>query len=292
MYIVVLKHISQLFEERILKKMDQEPIQDEQILQQKSDDIFQQRTAKMQELAAAGLKPYGSRVDGVISSVAAKATFVPDTENTQEITVAGRIVSFRIMGKSIFAHIKDQEGKLQTYAQRDVLGEDEFKRYKKLDIGDIIAVTGHLFVTRTGEITLKVASYRLLSKSLRPLPEKWHGLTNTEQRYRQRYLDLIMNDESRTVFKKRAAIVREIRNYLDSKGYMEVETPMLQNIPGGAAATPFVTHYNALNTDVYLRIATELSLKKLLVGGFEKVYEINRNFRNEGMDRKHNPEFT
>lgn len=292
MYIVVLKHISQLFEERILNKMDQEPIQDEQILQQKSDDIFQQRTAKMQELAAAGLKPYGSRVDGVISSVAAKATFVPDTENTQEITVAGRIVSFRIMGKSIFAHIKDQEGKLQTYAQRDVLGEDEFKRYKKLDIGDIIAVTGHLFVTRTGEITLKVASYRLLSKSLRPLPEKWHGLTNTEQRYRQRYLDLIMNDESRTVFKKRAAIVREIRNYLDSKGYMEVETPMLQNIPGGAAATPFVTHYNALNTDVYLRIATELSLKKLLVGGFEKVYEINRNFRNEGMDRKHNPEFT
>ncbi len=269
-----------------------EAIANEQIPQQKLDDIFKQRTAKMQDLADNGFQPYGSRQDGIISTREALAGFVPDVENPSELTVAGRIMAFRVMGKSIFAHIKDLDGKLQIYAQRDILGEDEFKRYKKLDIGDIISVNGALFQTKTGEITLKVHSYRLLSKSLRPLPEKWHGLTNTEQRYRQRYLDLIVNDESRAVFKKRTQIISEIRRYLDDKGYMEVETPMLQNIPGGAAATPFVTHYNALNTDVYLRIATELSLKKLLVGGFEKVYEINRNFRNEGMDRKHNPEFT
>ena len=206
--------------------------------------------------------------------------------------VAGRIVAFRIMGKAAFLHIKDQEGKIQLFVQRDQLGEDNYKQFKKLDIGDIITANGELFTTKTGEITIRMESYRLLSKSLRPLPEKWHGLTDMEQRYRQRYVDLIVNDESRELFKKRIRIIQEMRNYLTEKGFMEVETPMLQYIPGGAAANPFKTHYQALNCEMFLRIAPELYLKRLLVGGFEKVFELNRNFRNEGISRRHNPEFT
>ena len=172
------------------------------------------------------------------------------------------------------------------------MGEDNYKQFKKLDIGDIITANGPLFTTKTGEVTIRMESYRLLSKSLRPLPEKWHGLTDMEQRYRQRYVDLIVNDDSRELFKKRIRIIQEIRNYLASKGFMEVETPMLQYIPGGAAANPFKTHYQALNCEMFLRIAPELYLKRLLVGGFEKVFELNRNFRNEGISRRHNPEFT
>ena len=202
------------------------------------------------------------------------------------------MTAFRAMGKAVFADVKDSSGRMQIYVQRDAVGEDFFKLFKKFDIGDLVGVDGVLFQTRTGEITVKATACTLLSKSLRPLPEKYHGLTDMEARYRQRYLDLIMNDESREVLRKRSIIIKEIRKYLDDKGYMEVETPMLQYIPGGAAANPFKTHYNALDTDMFLRIATELSLKKLLVGGYEKVYEINRNFRNEGMDRRHNPEFT
>ena len=260
--------------------------------QQKQDDIFTQRLAKKQELEEAGIRPYGIKVDGLKPAAEVIAKYVPDTENTEVFKVAGRLMGLRVMGKASFAHLKDDSGKIQLYVQRENLGEEEYKRFKKLDIGDIIAVEGTLFTTKTGEITLKATAFTMLSKILRPLPEKWHGLTDMEQRYRQRYLDLIVNDDSKDLLKKRITIVREIRNYLESKGFMEVETPMLQYIPGGAAATPFKTHYNALNCDMYMRIAPELFLKRLLVGGFEKVFELNRNFRNEGISRRHNPEFT
>ena len=260
--------------------------------QKQLDDIFTQRKAKVEALREAGIAPYGVFVDNIIPTTEARAKYVPDVENEEEVTVAGRIMTFRVMGKATFLHIKDQHGSLQLYAQRDMLGEEEYKRFKRLDPGDLIAASGHMFVTKTGEITLKMKSYTMLSKSLRPLPEKFHGLTDMEQRYRQRYLDLIMNDESRSLFFKRIRIIREIRAFLESRGFLEVETPMLQYIPGGAAATPFKTHYNALDCDMYMRIAPELYLKRLLVGGFEKVYELNRNFRNEGIDRRHNPEFT
>ncbi len=262
-----------------------------EVTQQQLDNIFEQRKTKMEELKESGIYPYGVYVENIVSTAAAKQAEIKE-ENPDIFTVAGRIMTFRVMGKATFLHIKDQAGSLQLYAQRDLLGEDEYKRFKKLDIGDIISATGHMFVTKTGEVTLKMESYKLLSKSLRPLPEKFHGLTDMEQRYRQRYLDLITNDISRDLFFKRIAIIREIRNYLESKGFLEVETPMLQYIPGGAAATPFKTHYQALNCDMFMRIAPELYLKRLLVGGFEKVFELNRNFRNEGIDRRHNPEFT
>lgn len=260
--------------------------------QQNPDAIFEQRLTKMHELENAGIQPYGKRVDGILSTAEIKAKFVPETENTTEYRAAGRLMGLRVMGKASFAHIKDDSGKLQLYVQRDLLGDEEYKRFKKLDIGDIITVTGHLFTTKTGEVTLKTTSCTILSKSLRPLPEKWHGLTDMEQRYRQRYLDLIVNDESKALLKKRIAIIAEIRNYLAGKGFLEVETPMLQYIPGGAAANPFKTHYQALDCDMFLRIAPELYLKRLLVGGFEKIFELNRNFRNEGISRRHNPEFT
>lgn len=263
-----------------------------QIPEQKPEDIFEQRKAKIDEFSKAGLKPFGKRFDGAISTAEARALFVPDAKTEPAVRIAGRMTAFRAMGKAVFADVKDSSGRMQIYVQRDTVGEDFFKLFKKFDIGDLIGVDGVLFQTRTGEITVKATACTLLSKSLRPLPEKYHGLTDMEARYRQRYLDLIMNDESRDVLRKRSTIIKEIRQYLDDKGYMEVETPMLQYIPGGAAANPFKTHYNALDTDMFLRIATELSLKKLLVGGYEKVYEINRNFRNEGMDRRHNPEFT
>ncbi len=255
------------------------------------EDLRAQRLRKMQAIKDAGGNPYGHRVDGIVDSVAAKAAYVD--ENTEVVKkVAGRLVSRRIMGKSLFAHILDQQGRIQLYVQKNVVGDDEYAAFKDLDIGDIISAEGALFVTRTGECSLRVNKFELLSKAIRPLPEKYHGLTDTEQRYRQRYLDLISNEDVRKTFTMRSRIVSEIRNYLDSHGFMEVETPMMQPLAGGAAACPFTTHYNALDATMYLRIATELYLKRLVVGGFEKVYEIGRNFRNEGMDRKHNPEFT
>ena len=255
------------------------------------EDLRAQRLRKMQAIKDAGGNPYGHRVDGIVDSVAAKAAYVD--ENTEVVKkVAGRLVSRRIMGKSLFAHILDQQGRIQLYVQKNVVGDDEYAAFKDLDIGDIISAEGALFVTRTGECSLRVNKFELLSKAIRPLPEKYHGLTDTEQRYRQRYLDLISNEDVRKTFTMRSKIVSEIRNYLDSHGFMEVETPMMQPLAGGAAACPFTTHYNALDATMYLRIATELYLKRLVVGGFEKVYEIGRNFRNEGMDRKHNPEFT
>lgn len=210
----------------------------------------------------------------------------------KDVTIAGRIMAKRIMGKASFCHIQDGDGKIQSYVSINDLGEESYKQFKEDDIGDIIGITGFVFKTRTGEISIHAKEVILLSKSLRPLPEKFHGLKDTDLRYRQRSVDLIMNHEVKETFKKRSLIIKEIRNMLDEKGFMEVETPILQTIPGGASARPFITHHNTLDIDMYLRIATELYLKRLIVGGFDKVYEIGRNFRNEGMDIKHNPEFT
>lgn len=255
------------------------------------EDIFQQRKARAEALIADGKVPYGAAFPNTCLTAMVRTEY-PEGAAGVSIRVAGRVTAWRDMGKSIFADVKDSSGRLQIYAQKNVLGDEVYVAFKALDIGDIIGVDGELFVTHKGELTLKVQAWILLSKSLRPLPEKWHGLTDMEQRYRQRYLDLIVNDESRKVFVQRFAIIREIRRFLEDRGFMEVETPMLQPIAGGASAAPFETFYNALNTKMYMRIAPELYLKRLLVGGFEKVFELNRNFRNEGISRRHNPEFT
>jgi lysyl-tRNA synthetase class 2 len=268
---------------------------------QRSDQEVQRRQ-KLAELQEAGVNCYGYSVDDLTHTVDALAEFEANEQDAAKdenaevpavkAKVAGRITAMRVMGKSIFADITDQEGRLQVYVKKNEIGEEAFGVFKKLDIGDFVWAQGELFRTRMGEITLKVVGYGLLSKSLRPLPEKWHGLTDVEQRYRQRYLDLICNMDNRKLFAKRSAAIREVRRYLDDNRFMEVETPMLQPIPGGAAAQPFETYYNALGCPMYMRIAPELYLKRLLVGGFERVYELNRNFRNEGLSRRHNPEFT
>ena len=210
----------------------------------------------------------------------------------QTVSVAGRIMSKRGMGKAIFCHIQDRDGRIQLYIRKDAVTAQEFADFRKYDIGDIIGATGYVFRTQTGEITVHVERVQLLSKSLRPLPEKYHGMTNTDLRYRQRYVDLIMNEDVRQTFIRRSQIISSIRRYLDSLGFLEVETPMLVQNAGGAAARPFLTHFNALDQDLKLRISLELYLKRLIVGGLEKVYEIGRVFRNEGMDTRHNPEFT
>src|SRR5208337_3101262 len=207
--------------------------------------------------------------------------------------LAGRLMLLREFGKASFGHLQDGSSRLQIYLQRQVVGEEHYARFKRLvDLGDIIGVVGTLFRTRTAELTLAVKSFILLTKSLRPLPEKFHGLTDVEIRYRQRYLDLMVNEEVRTVFERRGKLVRAIRDFLEAEGYLEVETPMMQPLAGGAMARPFITHHNALDIDLYLRIAPELYLKRLIVGGLDRVYEINRNFRNEGISTQHNPEFT
>ncbi len=255
------------------------------------EDIFSQRLKKINDLTEEGIKPFGERFDNSERVESIRARYIEDQEEPQTAIVAGRLTAFRIMGKSIFADVKDSSGKIQIYANNKLLG-DTFANYKGLNTGDIVGIEGELFITKKGELTIRANSYKLLSKSMRTLPEKFHGLTDVQQRYRQRYLDLITNDDSKKVFKQRIQIIREIRNYLEKDGYLEVETPMLQPLSGGAAATPFETHYNALSCSMFMRIAPELYLKRLLVGGFEKVFELNRNFRNEGMSRKHNPEFT
>jgi len=210
----------------------------------------------------------------------------------KDVTIAGRIMAKRIMGKASFCHIQDADGRIQSYVSINDLGEESYKQFKEDDIGDIIGITGFVFKTRTGEISIHAKELTLLSKSLRPLPEKFHGLKDTDLRYRQRYVDLIMNPEVKDTFMKRIQILQEVKNILNEKGYLEVETPILNTIAGGAAASPFITHHNTLDMDMYLRIANELYLKRLIVGGFDKVYEMGRMFRNEGMDIKHNPEFT
>ena len=206
--------------------------------------------------------------------------------------IAGRVMSMRKFGKAAFFHLQDVAARIQVYARRDLLGEEQFDFFKKWDVGDIVGIEGTLFKTKTGELSLEAATMQMITKSLRPLPEKFHGLTDVETRYRQRYLDLIVNPEAREVFKKRVEIIRLIREFLSNRGFIEVETPMMQPVPGGATAKPFRTRHNALDMDLYLRIAPELYLKRLLVGGFERVFEINRNFRNEGLSTRHNPEFT
>ncbi len=269
--------------------MDNPKTQEEQ-----SHDQHAVRLQKLQNLRDADADPYSGNCDQTHTSAQAKALYeklgLEETEET--VSVAGRIVTFRVMGKATFLKIQDREGVLQIYVKRDEVGEEEYKVFKKLDLGDIIGVTGPLFVTKTGEVTVRAHSYVLVCKALRPLPEKWHGLSDNEQIYRQRYLDLIVNEQSRNRFRQRSAIIREIREFLWEREFIEVETPMMQSVAGGAAARPFTTHFNALDCDFFLRIALELYLKRLLVGGMDRVFELGRVFRNEGLSRRHNPEFT
>jgi len=258
-----------------------------------TNSLMAQRRAKLDALRAKGVDPFKNKFAPSIGCGEARLKFERgEFAEGQHMDIAGRITAHRDMGKSMFADLKDQSGRIQIYAQKQALGDEQFEVFKHLDLGDFVGVTGSLFKTRMGEITAKIESFTILAKSLRPPPEKWHGLADTEIRYRQRYLDLMANDDVRQTFLKRSQIVREIRNYLHAQGYTEVETPMMQAIPGGAAAQPFVTQHKALGCNFYLRIALELYLKRLLVGGMDKVFEIGRNFRNEGLSRKHNPEFT
>lgn len=260
------------------------------------NQLIEERRAKLREVRAAGVafpndferlheteslhQHYGALEEAELESMGI------------EVAIAGRMMLKRIMGKASFATVQDGTGRMQLYVQRESIGEDAYQAFKHWDLGDILGAVGHLFKTRTGELSVRVTQVRLLTKSLRPLPEKFHGLSDQEQKYRQRYLDLITDQDSRRVFIQRSRIVQKVREFLVNKGYLEVETPMMHPIPGGAAAKPFVTHHNALDMELFLRIAPELYLKRLVVGGFEKVFEINRNFRNEGISTRHNPEFT
>ncbi|MDW8309968.1 MAG: lysine--tRNA ligase [Verrucomicrobiales bacterium] len=250
--------------------------------------LIEQRKAKLAALRARGIDPFKNKFTPTETCAAAREHYIEG----RAVALAGRITAHRDMGRSMFLDIRDQSGRIQVYAQQNVLGEGLFDIFKHLDLGDFIGVEGTLFTTRTGEISVKITRFVVLAKALRPPPVKWYGLEDTETRYRQRYLDLIANPEVRDLFLKRSEIIREIRNFLHARGFAEFETPVLQAIPGGAAARPFKTHHNALGCDFYLRIALELPLKRLLVGGFDKVFEIGRVFRNEGISRKHNPEFT
>lgn len=254
------------------------------------NDLMQVRREKLGEIRTKGIEPYGGRFMRTHQAGEILDNF--DALENQNVVAAGRIMSRRGMGKATFAHIQDGSRQIQVYLRLNDIGQEAYELFGKLDIGDIIGVSGKVFKTRMGEITIAVEKLTLLSKSLRPLPEKWHGLKDVDLRYRQRYVDLIVNPNVREVFEARSKIIRAIRVFLDRKGFLEVETPMMQTIAGGAEARPFITHHNALDINLYLRIAPELYLKRLLVGGFEKVYEINRNFRNEGISTKHNPEFT
>ena len=254
-------------------------------------ELLQIRRDKLADLQRRGKDPFKITKYDVSHHSEEVKKAVAELEG-KTVSVAGRMMSKRVMGKASFCHVQDLQGNIQIYVARDMIGEEAYADFKKFDIGDIIGIEGEVFRTQKGEISVSVTELRLLSKNLAPLPEKWHGLKDTDMRYRQRYVDLIVNPEVRDTFEKRSAIVREIRNFMDSRGFMEVETPCLNTIPGGAAARPFITHHNALDIDMYLRIATELHLKRLIVGGLERVYEIGRIFRNEGMDTRHNPEFT
>jgi len=266
-------------------------------LQFEPRDQLEQRQKKLEQIQALGHDPYPRefRWTDTPAALVDKYGQTPTAEleaSKSEVRVAGRIVSFRLMGKAGFAHLQGAGKRIQIYVKKDVVGEQGFQLFHLLDLGDSIGVRGHLFRTKTNELTIWVEQMFFLSKALLPLPEKWHGLTDVELRYRQRYLDLIANEKSRQVFVTRARITQELRRFFDARGYIEVETPMMHPIAGGAAARPFKTHHNTLDVDLYLRIAPELYLKRLTVGGFDRVYEINRNFRNEGISTQHNPEFT
>ena len=252
-------------------------------------DHIKPRLEKREKLIDMGIDPYGGRFDVTETIAVARENSTPD----RDVRLAGRVLSYRDMGKSLFADIKDSSAKIQVYVKKQDLSEEQFDLFKNfIELGDIIGVAGKLFLTHAGELTVKVESVTLLCKSIQSLPKEWYGLKDVETRLRQRYLDLILNDNVRETFLARSRIVGEIRKFLDARGFIEVETPMMQAIAGGAVAKPFTTHHEALNIDLFLRVAPELYLKRLLVSGFERVYEINRNFRNEGISRRHNPEFT
>ena len=255
---------------------------------EEENELIALRRKKLEALRAKGVDPFGSRFEASGSIAEVRGQF----KEGEAVRAAGRIMAHRDMGKSHFLDVRDATGRIQIYIHAKEVGPELMDLFRLLDIGDFIGVEGTCFVTKSGEPTLKVRTFQLLAKALRPMPEKWHGLQDIEARYRQRYLDLLTNEDSRAVFEKRIATVRETRRFLEERGFVEVETPILQTIAGGAAAEPFRTHHKALSLDLYLRIALELYLKRLLVGGFNKVFEINRNFRNEGISRKHNPEFT
>lgn len=265
-------------------------------LEELNDQLIVRRE-KMETLRKKGIDPFGGRFERTHKARQLKELY-GDLDNEQlesqniYVQVAGRIMTKRRKGKAGFAHIQDVSGQIQIYVRLDAVGEEQYELFKMADLGDIVGVRGQVFKTRVGELTIQVTDFQILTKSLRPLPDKWHGLKDIEQRYRQRYLDLIVNHESQRTFIVRSKIIKAIRNYLDDKGFLEVETPMMHSIAGGAAAKPFITHHNALDMDLYLRIALELHLKRLIVGGLEQVYEIGRVFRNEGISTKHNPEFT
>jgi lysyl-tRNA synthetase class 2 len=266
-------------------------------VEQDATDHIAARRAKLEALRTAGVNPYANDFRPTHSTGEVAAAYgehdadqlagAPDT-----VAVGGRIVAKRDFGKASFIHLLDRDGRLQAHVKRDTLGDDAFAIFKQAEVGDVVGVIGAPFRTKTGELTLAAHTVRMLAKALRPLPEKWHGLTDVEARYRQRYVDLIANDPVRATFRRRAQIIQSLRTFFTDRGYIEVETPMMQPIPGGAAAKPFVTHHNALGMDLYLRIAPELYLKRLLVGGFDRVFELNRVFRNEGVSTRHNPEFT
>ena len=259
--------------------------------QQDIGQLMKVRRDKLAELQANGENPFDvTTYNQEYHTTDIHENF--DEMEGKQVSIAGRLMSKRVMGKASFFDLRDRCGKIQLYVTRDDMGEDVYKNFKRLDIGDLVGVTGEVFKTHIGEVSVRTNGYTLLSKSLLPLPEKFHGLRDTDLRYRQRYVDLIMNPEVKSTFETRTKVITAMRNYLDSNNFMEVETPMLNTIPGGAAARPFITHHNALDIDMYMRIATELHLKRLIVGGFERVYEIGRCFRNEGMDVKHNPEYT
>nr|WP_176466656.1 lysine--tRNA ligase [Terribacillus saccharophilus] len=261
------------------------------------NDQMQVRRDKMEQLMNQGYNPFGARFERTHQTeelVAAFDAFSKEEleEKKAEVTIAGRLMTKRGKGKAGFAHLQDLSGQIQLYVRKDQVGDEAYELFSSADLGDIVGVTGVMFKTNVGELSVKATSFDILSKALRPLPDKFHGLTDIEQRYRQRYLDLIVNPESKQTFITRSKIIQSIRRYLDDIGYLEVETPLMHSIPGGAAARPFITHHNALDIPLYMRIAIELHLKRLIVGGLEKVYEIGRVFRNEGVSTRHNPEFT
>ena len=265
------------------------PVEEE--TQQDINILKKIRIEKLDELKAKNCNPYEiTKFDYTHKNIEIRENY--DAMEGQTVKIAGRIITWRNMGKANFINVRDGSDRMQVYVRMNDIGEDEFKEFKKWDIGDIVGIEGFVFKTRTGEISVHATKIELLSKSLLPLPEKWHGLKDTDTRYRQRYVDLICNPDVKDTFVKRSQILKEIRNYLDNLGYIEVDTPVLHTLEIGASARPFVTHHNALDIDMYLRIETELYLKRLIVGGFDKVYEVGRIFRNEGMDTSHNPEFT